>query len=288
MVEQSGPFGPGAATASGGYSTMTEAQWAQMFRYVLGTGVMSVNFQDQLNQLLVTPGSTALTVNVDTGAAWIQGMYYQSDSVNTLQITANPSAGTRADLIVLECKWGLNAAITAKVIEGVNAAVWPATDPRSGLPIPPQPVQTYGVKWQLPIAQVNTVQNKATVYAATDIIDWRTFVNSGGAKSSTIVIACDDSSPLIRANADAVIPYGSVNAEQVINAAITTVAGIGGGTVQLSEGTFDTSDSIVGQSNVNLKGLLVLCRLIMLSSQSTKRSRPNGRRLRISCSGVMT
>src|SRR5450759_733117 len=221
MTETSYPF----ANAPG--NTMTENQWAQMFRYILGTGVMSVGFQDQLNQLIVYPGSTPLTINIDTGAGWIQGHYYQSDSVNTLNITQNYEAGIRADLVVLECKWGLGAGITAKVIEGTSGAVWPAANARSGTPMPPMPVQTYGVRWQLPIAQVNTTQNKSVGYIQSDIIDWRAFVNSGGAKSSTFVIASDAASPTIRANADAVIPYGSVNAEQTINEAISIVSGYG-------------------------------------------------------------
>jgi len=249
MVEISYPF----ATAPG--NTMTENQWAQMFRYVLGTGVISVSFQDELNQLLVEPGATPLTVDIDTGSAWIQGHYYQSDAVNTLTITQNTSASIRADLIVLECKWGLDAGITAKVVTGIPGAVWPITSSRAGTPMPPTPVQTYEVKWQLPIAQVNTAQNKAVVYVASDIIDWRAFVNSGSAKSSTYVVASDGASALIRANADAVIPYGSINAEEVINEAISTVSGYGGGTVLLSEGTHNTSDSINPLSNVAVKGL---------------------------------
>jgi hypothetical protein len=233
---------------------MTENQWAQMFRYVMGTGVMSVSFQDQLEQLFVKPGAVPLTINIESGASWIQGHYYQNDATKTLTIEPNPETGTRADLIVLECKWGLDAGITAKVIKGTAGVVWGPTTNRVGA-MPPAPIQTYGVKWQLPLAQVNTVQNKVTVYIATDIIDWRTFVNSGGAKSSTYVVASDDASPLVRANADAQIPAGSVNAEQIINEAIDIVAGYGGGTVLLSEGTHDTSESISMQSNVNLKGL---------------------------------
>jgi hypothetical protein len=235
-------------------NTMTENQWSQMFRYVLGTGVISVSFQDQLNQLLVTPGPTALTVNIDTGAAWIQGHYYQSDAVNTLTINQNPSSSVRSDLVVLECKWGLDAGITAKVVEGTPGVLWPATSTYSG-PMPPTPIQTYGVKWQLPLAQINTAQNTSVVYVPTDIIDFRAFVAAGTAKSSTFVVASDGASPLIRANADSIIPYGAQNAEDKINEAIQIVSGFGGGTVQLSEGTFNTTGTIEMATNVNLRGL---------------------------------
>jgi len=217
---------------------------------------MSVVFQDQLNQLLVTPGSAPSTVDIATGAAWIQGVYYQSDAINTLTVNTNGGSGIRADLVVLECKWGLDAQITAKVIENpANGTVWPSNDPRHGFPMPPTPVQTYGVKWQVPLAQVNKAPDTGLVFQPTDIIDWRVFVNAGGAKSSTFVVAASNSSALIRANADYVIPFGSVNAEQVINQAILDAAAYGGGTVLLSEGTFTTGSPINLATNVNLKGL---------------------------------
>ena len=254
MVETSYPF------ASPPGNTMTENQWAQMFRYVLGTGVISVSFQDELNQLIVSPGPIPLTVNVDSGAAWIQGHYYQNSAVNTLTIPQNMSADVRADYIVLELKWGLNAGITANVVTGDPGAVWPASATRTG-PMPPTLVQVYGVKWQLPLAQVNTTQNMSSVYSVSQgnigggLIDWRTFVGSGGARSSTFVVASADASPTIRANADAVIPDNYSAAEEIINSAIVTVSGYGGGTVLLSEGTFTTSSAILALSNVNLSGL---------------------------------
>ena len=255
MVQTGYPFGPRSAVT--GARTMTENQWTQMMRYILGTGIISVSFQDQLNQAVVTPGATPLTVDVDTGAAWIQGHYWQSDATISLSISQNISALTRADLVVIECKWGLDAGVAVKVVEGTPGAVWPVKHARAGSPMPPTPYQVYGTRWQLPLAQVNTTTNKSTVYAAADIVDWRSFVNSGGAKSSTYVVASAAASPLIRANADAVVPFGSLNAEETINEAISTVSGYAtsGGTVLLSEGLFNTSASINMLPNVSLKGL---------------------------------
>ena len=254
MTEYSYPFwAPATGNPSG--KAMSEDQWAKMFRYVMNTGVMAVNFQDLLNELLVTPGSSANTINVDTGASWIQGHIYLNDSINTLGPIVPPASGTRADLIVLELKWGLDAGITAKIIPGTTNAIWPVGDPRTPNWMPTQPVTTYGVRWQLPLAQVNVTAGHATPFAQTDIVDWRVFTNSGGAKSSTYVVAAAAANPTIRANADAIIPYGSLDADWVINQAISTVATYGGGTVQLSEGTFNISSSILMQSNVNLRGL---------------------------------
>ena len=254
MTEKSWPFWAPAAGNTFG-KTMSEDQWAEMFRYVMNTGVMAVNFQDMLNELIVTPGNLANTINVDTGAAWIQGHIYINDSINTLGPIIPPVSGTRADLIVLELKWGLDAGITAKIIPGTTNAIWPVGDPRTPNWMPPQPVTTYGVRWQLPLAQVNVASGHATPFAQTDIVDWRAFTNAGSAKSSTYVVAAAGANPTIRANADAVIPYGSLNADWVINQAIINVAAYGGGTVLLSEGVFTTSDTINLLANVNLKGL---------------------------------
>jgi hypothetical protein len=235
-------------------------------RYVLGTGVIAVAFQDEVNELRVTAG-TGLQVLLDSGSAWIQGHYYKNDASKPITIAANTNpAGTRADLIVLECKWGTNAGITAKTIAGTPGLVWPAgSGSLTGLPKPATYpgvlVQQYLVKWQLPIAQVNVAYNASSI-TANDILDQRLFVNGGGVQSDTFVVASDGASPLIRANTKYVVPYGSIHAEDVINAAIADAYTYGGGTVKLSEGDFNISGSILPLSNVNLRGLGTRSRIL--------------------------
>ena len=103
-------------------NTMTEVLWATMMKNVLGTGVINSTsttgwqyvpgygyqyLTSGLNSLAVAPG-TGLAVTVDTGEAWVYGHYYQNSIVQTLTFDANTNAaGTRADLIVLDCKWVL-------------------------------------------------------------------------------------------------------------------------------------------------------------------------------------
>ena len=243
MVETYYPF----AVPPG--NTLTETQWSQMMRYALGTGVMAVPFNDNLNELLVSPGASPLTVDIDTGSAWIQGHYYQNDSINTLTVPPNPSTGIRADLIVLNCKWGLNAGITAQVMTGVNGAVWPVTDPRSGTPMPPTPVQTYGVLWQLPLAQVNTAQNQTTVYPASSLIDLRNFSGANTAQAVAIIVAMPNASDNMRQNADFQIPSTAYYpADEVINEAFGALPACGG-TVLISEGDCYIADDINPISN---------------------------------------
>ena len=247
MTEVSYPF----AVPPG--NTMSENQWAQMFRYLLGTGVITVSFQDQLNQLIVTPSSQVLSVDIDTGAAFIQGHYYQNDSVNTVTLDAPDGSDIRADLIVLECKWGLNAGITAKNVSGTPGAVYPSTDPRSGNPMPATLVQTYGVRWQTALCQVN-VRPAATTFAATDLIDLRNFVGNGGAQANAIIVAMPNASDKMRENADFQIPSTTnYPAEEVINTALDALPACGG-TVMLSEGDCVLGDSITLPVNSTLAG----------------------------------
>jgi hypothetical protein len=248
MTQASIPFGDCA---------MEEITWSRMARYFSPTGVVAVPWLDEVNELkLTTAGGSNREVILDTGSAGIQGFYYLNDAPMSLYPTANSSpAGTRADLVVLECKWGVGSGITAKVIPGTPGNVWPVGYfSRTGQPRPADLVREPESLWQIPIAQVN-VANGATTIASTDILDMRQFVNVGTAKSSTYIIASDMASPLLRANADAVIPYGSLHAEDIINFGISEISSkYGGGTVTLSEGPFKTSGSILPLSSINLKG----------------------------------
>ena len=232
-------------------NTMTELLWAAMMKSLLGTGVISSG-----NKLVMTAG-TGLTVKVDKGMAWIYGHYYENTILQTLTIDPNTnSAGTRADMLVLDCKWGMNGGIHLTIVEGTPGAVYPTGSGASaGLPMPAEPITLVGVEWQLPLYQIN-VRYQATSLLATDIVDWRNFVAAGTAKGVTYVIASDNASAAVQANADAIVPTGSLNAEAVINKGLNLVySTFGGGTVQLSEGVYKTGSSILVPSNINLRGM---------------------------------
>ena len=245
------------------WNTMTEEQWAEFYRYLLDTGVIS---ESETQPLLVSPNANPYAVDISVGSAYVRGHIYENDSIKTLQVNPNTSdAGTRADLVVLTCKWGLDPGIIAEILEGNPGDTWPTDDPHGqGLPMPKVPVQTDGVKWQVPLAQVNVTKNMGrvfqpmeTMYSSLtypDMQDWRSFVNSGNAQSVTCLVASDGASSNIRGNATYNTPYGTLNADRTINEAITAVNDLGGGTVTLSEGVFKTSSSIELLDNVNLGG----------------------------------
>jgi hypothetical protein len=257
MTESSFPFD---------ITAMNEDMWAQMARYWMPTGVMAIP-QDVVNQLAVTTtGGANRQILIDSGSAWVQGFFYSNDGIP--QLSLNPGVntsldGSRADLIVLDLKWGVGAAITVKIMPGTAGSVYPAGNGSlSGTPMPPTPTQVYQSEWQIPLACVTVPYNAATLTQA-NIRDMRNFVNGGTAKSTTYTIAADNASPLVRANADAVIPAGYKHAEDIINAALVEVSpggsygglGRGGGTVTLSEGDFYTGGPINMPGSTNLKGL---------------------------------
>ena len=247
-------------------TAMNEDMWAQMARYWMPTGVMAIP-QDVVNQLAVTTtGGANRQVLIDSGSAWIQGFFYLNDG--SPQLALNPGvntsqSGSRADLIVLELKWGTGAGITVKVMPGTAGATYPAGNGSlSGTPMPPTLIQEYQQKWQIPLACVTIPYNASTLTSA-NIRDMRYFVNGGTAKSATYVIAADGASPLVRANADAVIPAGYTHAEDIINAGLIAVSpggsygglGRGNGTVLLSEGDFYTNGAINMPGSTTLRGL---------------------------------
>ena len=242
MTERSFPFDEPGAT---GYSYMAEEYWSKKFRYHLGTGVLAVTFPDALNELKVSQaGTPAKSVIIDTGSAHIQGHHYENDSAAlTVTVPANTTLASRIDYIVLECKWGPSGGISAKCISGTVNTVAPTL------------YTNEGVLWQMPLAKLTLPQNYAAVTTAM-ITDARNFVSSAGAKSATYVVATYDASPSVRSNADAVLPDQCTNANVYINAAIDFVYNnFGGGTVMLSEGTFNINAHITAKQNVNIVGV---------------------------------
>jgi hypothetical protein len=227
---------------------MSERMWGKAMRYVLNTGIISVNFDDGINQLYVYPGNT-LQLQVDTGAAWIMGYYYDSDTIVTLSVDANTDSSARYDLIVVELKLGLKATATLKVIKGI---------PGQSIPTPQQ---KFGVIWQLPIANVKVTQGLARAFYASDdtvhtpeITDMRTFVNAGNPFPATYMVAAAGCSPLSRGNAHKTVPYGATDADSVINEGIQEVSDQGGGTLILSDGNFPISGQILPLTKVNIAG----------------------------------
>lgn len=73
-------------------------------------------------------------------------------------------------------------------------------------------------------------------------------------RSTTLVVAANNSTEKSKQSADYVVPNGAVDAQVTINAAINALP-TGGGKIVLLEGTYTVNNSVVLKDNVTLEGL---------------------------------
>lgn len=156
MTTQYFPFDAGAG------SSVTEAQWTLMARLWRLAGVIPSDEGKNLDALEVYADSTGLHVKAKSGEAWIQGHYFQSDSVETIPLVAAHATLNRYDLIVAELDWANNTIALSKV-----------TGTPSSSPSVPSPTRSSTV-WQLPLASV-LVDAGATSIPASKVTDMRQY-----------------------------------------------------------------------------------------------------------------
>lgn len=154
MVQTYFPFSAGSGDG------ITEERWTKMAKYWLGTGVL----QAELNKLQVYADSTGMQVKVKTGAAWIQGHYYESSAEEILPIATANATNPRIDRIILRLNWTDNT-IGLAVLQGTPAAS----------PTAPAVTRNFA-QWELSLAQVRVNAGVITITAA-NVTDERTFTN---------------------------------------------------------------------------------------------------------------
>lgn len=117
------------------------------------------------NEALIVEATSPASANVAVrpGMALVHGTWYENDAIVNVPIAANNdvSGDDRIDLIVLEKDW-IAQTIRIQVNEGT-------VDPS---PVPPALVQTDGVVWQIPLAEIY-VTNLFTSISSGDITDMR-------------------------------------------------------------------------------------------------------------------
>ena len=120
MAQSSGFFD--AIETNGVYDrTYSAADYCDNLAAVIKTGVVkdSVN----TNNDLAVSANSDMSVAISTGRAWINGHYYNNDSVINLDIAAAPVANSRIDSIVLRLDTSTaTRSIVAAVITGSAAA----------------------------------------------------------------------------------------------------------------------------------------------------------------------
>lgn len=153
MAERYFPFDAGAG------ANVLETDWARMGRRWLTSGVI----QGYLNALAVFADNTGMQVKLPTGAAWIEGTYYENDAQMNLAITAADPTNPRTDRVVLRVDWTANT-IAAVVKTGVAAAS----------PVAPALTQNFGVTWELLLANIQVVAAAGSILAG-NVTDARSF-----------------------------------------------------------------------------------------------------------------
>jgi hypothetical protein len=141
MAERSRPWDDIVTGDAGPYSF---EQWTDVWKTLLSPVIGTAGvFQDQLNALDLS-GLPATPVDIASGRALVNGIWYESDASEAIAIPT-PAANPRVDRIVLRADWALQTVRLTR-IAGAEAAA----------PVPPAIVQVDGVTWDLPLWQVHT------------------------------------------------------------------------------------------------------------------------------------
>lgn len=149
---------------SGAGSNVIEAQWAEMARLWLNTGVARFNRSAiDLNLFEVYADNSGLQVKVKSGTAWIEGFYVSSSAEEIVTLATADATNPRIDRIILRLDRSANS-ISITRLTGTPA----------GSPVAPTLTQNTSV-WEMSLAKV-TVAATDTLIAAGDVTDERSFV----------------------------------------------------------------------------------------------------------------
>jgi len=96
-----------------------------------------------------------MSVNVGTGMAVVNGTFVEATAINNLVIGANVSGLTRIDTVVIHLDYVAQTAVV-QVNQGTPA----------GSPVPPTLIQSAGVTWEIPLADVTVANGAATITTA--------------------------------------------------------------------------------------------------------------------------
>ena len=149
-----------------------EAQWSEMARLWLSTGVLNTGRSNvDLNKFEVYGDNSGLQVKVKSGTAWIEGFYVKSDAEEIVTLNTADATNPRIDRIILKLDRGANT-ITLTKLTGTPA----------GSPSAPALTQNSTI-WEISLAQVYVAATD-TLIAAGDVTDERTYTSADSNASS--------------------------------------------------------------------------------------------------------
>jgi hypothetical protein len=143
---------------------LTVEQWSKIAGNWMNTGVI----MGSLNQLQTFADSTGMQIKVKSGAAFIKGVYFESDSEETLAIFTADSTNPRIDRVIVRFDL-LAETMQLSMLQGVAAVS----------PVAPALTQNSS-RWEISLAQVRVNAGAVTITAG-NITDERNFVKNGNA-----------------------------------------------------------------------------------------------------------
>lgn len=167
MTEFSSPWN--LLPTIGDAQTYSATEFATYFNQTaIGEGANLANrgvvrgFDNELRVVATSPTSTS--VNVSTGAAYVQGFGYVNSAVVAVPIAANGSGLTRIDVIVLRTNFNNNKQVRVARVQGTPGGGVPGLS------------QVAGSIWEIPLAYVTLANGFSTITDA-EITNLREYVN---------------------------------------------------------------------------------------------------------------
>lgn len=160
--------------SSGGGSSLTDAEWGEFGKALLGTGVIkgALIAGSAGNDFAVTAPGSGMTVNVGTGQAMAYGHWCENDASSSQAISAADPTNPRIDRVVLRHD------VTAKTVSIVVLAGTAAPSPSA-----PTLTQTPST-WELSLCQV-AVGAGVSAISSGNITDERTYAVPSNAAALT-------------------------------------------------------------------------------------------------------
>lgn len=179
MAERSIPWG---GTVIGHAGPYTDDDWSDIWRklFVYDRAKQGI-LLDYTGELAVS--GIASPISVATGAALVDGKFYESDTAVNV-VVPTPTVATRYDRIVLRKSWAAQTVLIAR-LEGVE-----------GAGVPPAVTQVDGTTWEISLATVEVTI--AGVITVTDVRNYAvsrlgTIFGPGGARTiSAGVVTIDE------------------------------------------------------------------------------------------------
>ncbi len=166
MTQNSSPW-DGISVGDAANSPYSAAEWSHLWALLGGAGSGFPNYgilqgtggSSTFDPLQVSAAGGA-NVQVNIGAALVNGKLYETDAAVPLTVGANVSGNPRIDTVVLRADY-IAQTVRPVIVQGTPA----------GSPVPPTLTQTASV-WEMPLANIAAANGFATI-AATDITDRR-------------------------------------------------------------------------------------------------------------------